>query len=370
MWESIGFPNRRPGSQVRKTSPGAPGSAYLTATLKTMYMLQRRPKTQRRETDEVMPGFLHVITHLHPLAYVGLFGVFALSAANLGYRRLRLGAPGPPVKDRVPSAVATSWERPLVVRKGAGVQSRQIEPPLDPEASPRTATNDETRATTQVAGVHTCSCADCFPWEAPAEVGHRTDARRFNGGDGLAIPEILQAWAHHAAERDGVQCLDWDACVLTCVFSGLDIGRLRDPQSRPAPDRKGGMTMAARKKTTKKSSEERVSSTPTKTELPVAKEASPAMTADDLDERIKRVDAMIQAGGKGEPKGRLPEIRREHSCMWAKLMEEDVALRSQILTLKRKENALLAMIRDRVAENVLETADEATDQGVLKQAEA
>ncbi len=92
--------------------------------------------------------------------------------------------------------------------------------------------------------------------------------------------------------------------------------------------------------------------------------------AEHLTDRIKQVDALLQAAEQGEARGRVPEARNEHACQWAKLLDEDMALRQQILALKQKENALLGMIRNRVAEHVLETADQATEQGLLKQPEA
>ena len=90
----------------------------------------------------------------------------------------------------------------------------------------------------------------------------------------------------------------------------------------------------------------------------------------DLSGRVARIDALIEAGDKGDFSGRVPQARNEHHCKWAALLEEDIALRKQIVTLKEKENALLGMIRDRVAENLIDTADQATEQGLLKQPES
>jgi hypothetical protein len=62
----------------------------------------------------------------------------------------------------------------------------------------------------------------------------------------------------------------------------------------------------------------------------------------------------------------VPEIRREHESRWGKLLDEDISLREQILTLKQKENTLLRMIRDQVADNVLETSEIAGKNGLVK----
>lgn len=47
-------------------------------------------------------------------------------------------------------------------------------------------------------------------------------------------------------------------------------------------------------------------------------------------------------------------------------MNEDQTIREQILEVKAKENHVLGMIRDRVAANLIETLDTATEQGVLE----
>jgi hypothetical protein len=135
------------------------------------------------------------------------------------------------------------------------------------------------------------------------------------------------------------------------------------------------MTMPPKKKQPAKQSSKKAaavtkSAAPTYGVAPVSADQSPVSLSEELDARIARVDELIQASETGALTGRVPEIRSEHSCQWGRLIEEDIALRRQILTLKQKENALLGLIRDRVAENVIETADEATQQGVLKQPEA
>ena len=127
----------------------------------------------------------------------------------------------------------------------------------------------------------------------------------------------------------------------------------------PAP-KKSTKKQTAPKKTARKSTKNASS-------VPVVQGESPSIAMPEhLADRIARVDAIIQAGDAAASGGRIPEIRSEHSCQWGKLLAEDVALRQQILDLKRKENSLLGLIRDKVAENVIETADQATQEGVLK----
>jgi hypothetical protein len=153
------------------------------------------------------------------------------------------------------------------------------------------------------------------------------------------------------------------------------LGSCVQPEKLFLNKEQGGVLMPAKKKQATKPATKKA---PAKTNpVPVVQNETlmspePSITAmsKDLDARITRVDALIEAAEAGKLTGRVPEIRNAHSCQWGKLIEEDIALRRQILTLKQKENMLLGLIRDRVAENVIETADEATQQGVLKQPEA
>lgn len=80
---------------------------------------------------------------------------------------------------------------------------------------------------------------------------------------------------------------------------------------------------------------------------------------------LTRVDAVLSIGG-GNPKGTIAEQRVSHHSDWEELLREDHITRGQILELKSKENQVLGLIRDRVAENLMDTIDTAVEQGVLQ----
>jgi hypothetical protein len=80
---------------------------------------------------------------------------------------------------------------------------------------------------------------------------------------------------------------------------------------------------------------------------------------------LARVNAVLAAKG-GTTRGTISEQRAVHNSGWEELLKEDQATRSQILELKSKENEVLGLIRDRVAENLIDTIDTAVGQGVLQ----
>ena len=80
---------------------------------------------------------------------------------------------------------------------------------------------------------------------------------------------------------------------------------------------------------------------------------------------LTRVDAVLSIRG-GNPKGSIAELRVSHHSDWEELLREDHITRGQILELKSKENQVLGLIRDRVAENLMDTIDTAVEQGVLQ----
>lgn len=80
---------------------------------------------------------------------------------------------------------------------------------------------------------------------------------------------------------------------------------------------------------------------------------------------LARVNAVLAARG-GTTRGTIAEQRASHHSDWEDLIREDRMTRGQILELKSKENQVLSLIRDRVAENLIETIDTAVEQGVLQ----
>ena len=80
---------------------------------------------------------------------------------------------------------------------------------------------------------------------------------------------------------------------------------------------------------------------------------------------LTRVNAVL-AAKEGNLQGSVSEQRASHSSAWENLLREDRVTRGHILELKRKENEVLELIRDRVAENLMETIDTAVEQGVLR----
>ena len=80
---------------------------------------------------------------------------------------------------------------------------------------------------------------------------------------------------------------------------------------------------------------------------------------------LARVNAVLSIRG-GNLKGTIAEQRVSHNSGWEELLREDRTARSQILELKSKENEVLGLIRDRVAENLIDTIDTAVEQGVLQ----
>ncbi len=268
-------------------------------------------------TGHESAGFFYAITHLHPAVYLALSCVFILSAVNLwlhGWLSLELGPP-------------QLTERPLRHR-GPAVQKRAV---LVNDLGP----NDRPETLKFIR----------------AEVSARCMAG--------TLEEVLR---HPAVAYQSELCMD-------CL------GYWLHPETQFPREDLGGRIMPAKKKQTnkqaaKKTVEKTESVAVVENELMVSSERSRVTMSEDLTARISRVDALIEAAEGGKLTGRVPEIRSEHSCQWGKLLDEDVALRRQILTLKQKENMLLSLIRDRVAENVIDTADEAALQGVLKQPEA
>jgi hypothetical protein len=78
---------------------------------------------------------------------------------------------------------------------------------------------------------------------------------------------------------------------------------------------------------------------------------------------LARADAVIRSSGVC--RGIIPADRASHESAWQNLLTEDQVTRDQILELKAKENQILGVIRDRVAENLMETMDAAIEQGIL-----
>jgi hypothetical protein len=95
--------------------------------------------------------------------------------------------------------------------------------------------------------------------------------------------------------------------------------------------------------------------------LPVEKTARATL----YDLALARVDALVRSSS-GACRGVLPERLASHESAWQNLLKEDHVTRDQILQLKMKENEVLSMIRDRVAENLMETIDTAAEQGILR----
>ena len=80
---------------------------------------------------------------------------------------------------------------------------------------------------------------------------------------------------------------------------------------------------------------------------------------------LARVNAVLAARG-GATHGIISEQRASHNTGWEELLKEDRTTRSQILELKSKENQVLGLIRDRVADNLMDTIDTAVEQSVLQ----
>lgn len=137
-------------------------------------------------------------------------------------------------------------------------------------------------------------------------------------------------------------------------------------------DIKGGIIMPPKKNTTtKRATKKKVEKVDPVMETNAENNTESAIVSapgpkGELTARMSRIDSLIEAAEQGDFSGRVPEIRKEHETRWGKLLEEDISLREQILSLKQKENTLLKMIRDKVADNVLETADVAGQNGLIK----
>lgn len=80
---------------------------------------------------------------------------------------------------------------------------------------------------------------------------------------------------------------------------------------------------------------------------------------------LARVNSVLTATS-GNLQGSVSEQRASHSTAWENLLREDRVTRGHILELKQKENEVLGLIRDRVAENLMDTIDTAVQQGVLR----
>ena len=83
---------------------------------------------------------------------------------------------------------------------------------------------------------------------------------------------------------------------------------------------------------------------------------------------LARADAVVRAAG-GVRQGLIPSQRASHGSAWQNLMNEDQAIRGQILEVKAKENRVLEMIRDQLAADLVDTLDTAIEQGVLNSPE-
>jgi hypothetical protein len=121
-------------------------------------------------------------------------------------------------------------------------------------------------------------------------------------------------------------------------------------------------TMPAKKNIKKKKSTDVTMNQALQVEVPLAETSQPE---DRYGSALVKADAVL-ATGVGTSSGTISEQRARHYSGWDELLREDQTTRSQILELKSKENQVLGLIRDRVAENLIETIDKATEQGILK----
>ncbi|GEM_PF-1971920 len=83
---------------------------------------------------------------------------------------------------------------------------------------------------------------------------------------------------------------------------------------------------------------------------------------------LARVNTVLAVRG-GNPVGTISEQRSSHYSGWDELLKEDRRTRSQILELKSKENEVLNLIKNRVADGLIETIDSAVAQGLLHEPE-
>lgn len=93
--------------------------------------------------------------------------------------------------------------------------------------------------------------------------------------------------------------------------------------------------------------------------------AEPSQPIDRYENALTRVNSVLSVRG-GNPQGTFSEQRSVHYSIWQSLLKEDRTARQQILELKAKENQVLNLIRDKVADNLIQTIDAAVEEGVLQ----
>ncbi|MFC1834105.1 hypothetical protein ACFL2Q_05140 [Thermodesulfobacteriota bacterium] len=123
--------------------------------------------------------------------------------------------------------------------------------------------------------------------------------------------------------------------------------------------------MPAKRSTTKSKTNRKTKTEPIEPEVLVNEES---VATDECEMALARVNRAL-ATKDGNAQGIISEQRAYHSDSWQELMAQDGRTRSQILQLKAKENEVLTAIRNRVASNLMETLDVATEQGLLEATE-
>jgi hypothetical protein len=353
-------------------------------------------------------GFLYSITHMSPVVYFILLIIFILSLINLYYQGLLTGSGkyrlarsqvndnGPPL----PKAVETGrvFNDNMAPNRSRGQKDTDLAA-KDNKESRYLHNNDMSYTKTPPmpkGGLASHAGADrkappknsFSPMGLQARVHHRIrldkarldfGARRFAAAyTEEQTLETAETWAASLAAMSGRLFTRPPEGMAMSPGPVLDKKNLNFAGNFPI-NKKGGALMPPKKTTqTKKTSRKKAEPSKAATESRIPESVEPEWDSQtqenalsvasktDLSARISRIDSLIEAAQHGELNGRVPEIRREHEARWGKLLEEDISLREQILTLKQKENTLLKMIRDQVADNVMETAEVAGNSGLVK----
>lgn len=348
-------------------------------------------------------GLFYSITHMHPVVYLILFLIFVLSVLNLYYqwalsedvnshyvRSNDTGAARPTPKGVVTGKVFTG---DFDSKAGGGVSEgsdrgalRQAQSEKAPDGS-----RAESLEIPELSGRGAFRVPQMGVKESPP-ILKSLQARAYRRVrlDKARLPLTGRRFAAAYTDEPSLEHAETMAAYFSAMRGDLFQGPAESLQVGPTTkDNKihslnnnqlkgeGGLYMPPKKSPqTKKSTRRKPEATVPEPEVqpmetlekePETQVMAPSVAPNrDMSVRIARIDSLIEAAQHGELNGRVPEIRREHESRWGKLLDEDISLREQILTLKQKENTLLRMIRDQVADNVLETSEIAGKNGLVK----
>ncbi len=355
--------------------------------------------------DKVIPrgpdsGFLYSLTHMSPYAYIVLFMIFILSVINLwrqGYlfqvsgneyvRPKEFKDPEGIPRNVIDGKVDGISDKTVVAGNGAKENSKNLLSSPESEES----VNETYTKRVEVPSLNEVPSRNS-KYKSPTVASSYRPNLRVKVNQRVRLDNARFVFGRHGfasaytREHTLESAENWAASValMSGGLFGKSLGSLdqvsygnqwlggSSSASIKAIDEKGGIIMPPKKATpTKRAPKKKVEKAEPVVESKQQESSESAIVSaphakTELTARMSRIDSLIEAAEQGEFSGRVPEIRKEHETRWGKLLDEDISLREQILTLKQKENTLLKMIRDRVADNVLETADVAGQNGLIK----